>query len=65
MTVQCCSCKKIRDGKQWVDARESELPAGEGISHGYCPVCATRAFAAIRQELMLSRTMTLKHAASS
>lgn len=63
MTVQCCSCKKVRDGKQWVDARDSDFD--QGVSHGYCPVCATHAFAAIREELVRSKAMPLRRVASS
>lgn len=50
MTVQCCSCKKIREGDRWVmtAAPESQMR----ISHGYCPTCAAKVFAEIR---MVSR----------
>ncbi len=66
MTVQCCSCKKVRDGKQWIDVRESGLSLDLGVSHGYCPVCATNAFSAIREELMRAKAaMPLRRVASS
>lgn len=48
MVVQCCACKRIREGSAWI------IPVvsleGEEISHGYCPVCAAKAFAQIRQQ---------------
>jgi hypothetical protein len=47
MIVQCCLCKKVRKGKQWVTADPIEL-ADVRISHGYCPACAAQAFAEIR-----------------
>ena len=48
MIVQCCSCKRVRKGKEWVDSTESEVLTGH-VSHGYCPSCAAEAFAEIRQ----------------
>lgn len=47
MIVQCCLCKKVRQGKQWVIANPSDL-ADAHVSHGYCPACAAQAFAEIR-----------------
>jgi len=46
MTVQCCSCKKIRKGSRWVmtTVPESQMR----ISHGYCPTCAAKVYAEIR-----------------
>ena len=36
MTVQCCKCKRIRNGALWV----APDPAPEGpVSHTYCPSC--------------------------
>lgn len=60
MTVQCCSCKKIRKGSRWVMtmAPESQMC----ISHGYCPTCAARVFAEIR---MASRTHRLAAASNA
>lgn len=36
MTVQCCKCKRVRNGAAWVTAE----PVLEGpVSHTYCPSC--------------------------
>jgi hypothetical protein len=53
MVVQCCQCKKIRvtashnSRTGWIDGRNIEILPAE-ISHGYCPACASKAFAEIR-----------------
>jgi hypothetical protein len=47
MEVQCCVCKKFRNGGRWVSLQKKDLPS-RGISHGYCPKCADVAFAEIR-----------------
>ncbi|MAF13298.1 MAG: hypothetical protein CMI53_00185 [Parcubacteria group bacterium] len=50
MIVQCCVCKKIRRGPEgsatWSLAAKEDL--GPGVSHGYCPKCADKALAQIR-----------------
>ena len=46
MTVQCCICKRVREGQVWVDQVLSEQEEAN-TSHGYCPVCAAKAFAEI------------------
>ena len=51
MTVQCCVCRKIRVAKgRWV---AKAIPVGDemNVSHGYCPVCAAKAFAEVRRTL--------------
>ena len=48
MLVQCCECGLVRRGNTWTPARKDELERGD-ISHGYCPRCAAKAFAEIRQ----------------
>jgi len=55
MIVQCCICKQVRKGKQWVQPDPVAL-ADEHISHGYCPACAVRAFAEIRAMIGAKRT---------
>jgi len=54
MIVQCCICKHVRKGKQWVEADPIDL-ACEHISHGYCPVCAAKAYAEIRALIGVKR----------
>lgn len=44
MQVQCCVCKKVRAGSQWVTPAAGSLKR-EPVSHGYCPACAAKAFA--------------------
>ena len=44
MKVQCCVCKKVREGGQW-DYPAQALPSELEVSHGYCPECAAEAFA--------------------
>lgn len=39
MILQCCVCKKVREGDQWVEPAH-EIAAGAPVSHGYCPDCA-------------------------
>jgi len=47
MVVQCCMCKKVRRGTRWLQVVDAGLLA-EGVSHGYCPVCAAKAYAELR-----------------
>ena len=47
MTVQCCMCKRVREQQRWVDPGFNTVDITD-ISHGYCPVCAAKAFAEIR-----------------
>lgn len=49
MDVQCCVCKKLRHGSRWVPVADSQLDY-DGISHGYCPKCAAKAFEEIRRQ---------------
>ena len=61
MVVQCCLCRQVRKGKQWVDALPGDL-ADEHVSHGYCPVCAAKAFAEI-QDLLNAKSCAPRAAA--
>lgn len=36
MTVQCCQCKRVREGRSWVPAPAVPESA---MSHTYCPGC--------------------------
>ena len=47
MTIQCCKCKRIREGHDWVAV--DVLPEGE-VSHGFCPPCADVMFEQIQNE---------------
>lgn len=38
MTVQCCSCQKIRSPKGWKNPDEIDFDPEE-TSHTYCPAC--------------------------
>jgi len=42
MIIQCAECRKICKDDGWV-APEAFFPAGERVSHGYCPPCAEKA----------------------
>lgn len=45
MVVQCCVCKRRRQGNRWVDHKQNPEPdAKTVVSHGYCPECAAKAF---------------------
>ncbi|MCP4642653.1 MAG: hypothetical protein GY851_19565 [bacterium] len=44
MIVQCCVCKKVRQRDESWRALEQALPDKAAVSHGYCPVCAAKAF---------------------
>ncbi|MBN2307414.1 MAG: hypothetical protein JXR94_00495 [Candidatus Hydrogenedentes bacterium] len=48
MIVQCCVCKKVRKDGHWVELR-TPLRKGAFVSHGYCPVCAAKAFEEVRR----------------
>lgn len=60
MVVQCCSCRQVRKGKQWEEPVQSDLAGG--VSHGYCPVCAAKVFAEIR-DLMGAKRLSQQAAA--
>ncbi len=55
MIVQCCSCGKVRQSGHWVSISKGKL-AEKHVSHGYCPVCAEKAYAEIREFVRLSKT---------
>jgi hypothetical protein len=54
MVVQCCVCKKVRDGLEWKSSSLRVLV--EEVSHGYCPECASQAFEAIRRYRIANAT---------
>jgi hypothetical protein len=41
MLIQCCVCKRFRQGARW---RDKQIPkrSHEAVSHSYCPVCAQK-----------------------
>lgn len=47
MVVQCCVCKSIRENGAWHKPSRIERLL-RGASHGYCPECASLAYAEIR-----------------
>ena len=61
MVIQCCVCRRVRDGGQWTS--QSLRVFQEEVSHGYCPECAEKAFADIRK--MRSASLTLPGKAAS
>ena len=63
MLVQCCICGRIRKGKEWLQMEALDV-TGEDTSHGYCPVCAARAFDEIRA-FNRSKLIARKHAVAS
>jgi len=46
MEIQCCVCWKVRTGSTWTAVDHPELVAVHA-SHGYCPTCASAAFAGL------------------
>ena len=46
MTIQCCKCKKVRTEGGW---NAGEKPAGDAVSHTYCPTCLGEAMEAFRR----------------
>ncbi len=59
MVVQCCSCKKVREGQAWGDSIDPDL-ARAPVSHTYCPVCAKRVIEALQDLRDAKRTMALR-----
>ena len=49
MVIQCCVCRKIRQGTSWVAAQQTPQNRNE-VSHSYCPECAKRAIEEIRSQ---------------
>jgi len=39
--IQCCVCKKIRQGDHWVMPPHLLHSLADSISHGFCPLCYT------------------------
>jgi hypothetical protein len=56
MVVQCCLCKRVRNGREWAEPVVSEVADGD-VSHGYCPVCAAKAFEEIEDLLSTRRRL--------
>ena len=50
MTVQCCVCKRIREGGQWLEWADNSFPE-RNVSHTYCPLCAAGMFSTIQTEI--------------
>lgn len=44
MVIQCCQCKKVRDGDNWYTI---PLMDETRVSHSYCPTCFANAMTAI------------------
>lgn len=59
MTIQCCSCKKVKRGEVWVTAI-GPLGISDRVTHGYCPVCVEEAWAELEKEIRSARG--LQHA---
>jgi len=57
MVVQCCLCKRVRNGKLWAEPLPEEIVEGD-ISHGYCPACAAKAFLEV-EELLSARQIVI------
>jgi hypothetical protein len=55
MVIQCCVCKKVRNGSAWAKTTVSDSHECD-VSHGYCPVCAKKAFAEIKEDYASRRT---------
>lgn len=47
MVAQCCQCKRVRAGDEWILAHGK---LEDALTHTYCPVC----YQAIRKELRLA-----------
>lgn len=52
MTVQCCVCKRKREGNEWTHAGSMPDPQA---SHTYCPTCLSEAMDTMRREAILER----------
>lgn len=47
MTIQCCVCKKVKEGEGW---KLEGLVGRPDASHTYCPHCFKNAMTALRAE---------------
>ena len=50
MTIQCCVCKRKREGEKWSKKASQPDPTA---SHTYCPACLQDAMANMRHEATL------------
>ena len=50
MHIQCCVCRKILRGAQWVPVAEEKL-AGKPVSHSYCPPCSSRSLSDMKRKI--------------
>ena len=48
MIIQCCMCDRVRKNDKWTALR-APMKDKYSVSHGYCPECAEKAFAKIRE----------------
>jgi hypothetical protein len=48
MTIQCCRCKRVRNGEEWTPPGVASL---EAVSHTYCPTCLDESMAEMKAEL--------------
>ena len=57
MEVQCCMCRKFRNGNEWTEGAPNDAAK---VSHGYCPECAARM---MHEILLMPRAEAAKRAA--
>jgi hypothetical protein len=54
MTVQCCVCKRKREGEEW---SKTSLQPDPKASHTYCPACLHEAMDTMRREAILAHPL--------
>lgn len=40
MIVQCCQCRKVKQGERWKEPSSHTLLQEQTVTHTYCPACA-------------------------
>lgn len=60
MAIQCCKCKRVRVGHDWVEPTASSI-AGH-VSHGFCPVCYEETLMELNADMhMIHRSEGSRH----
>jgi len=48
MIIQCCQCKKVKQGETWKEPPPQFFLQDKLVSHTYCPACAEQVLHQIR-----------------
>lgn len=57
MVIQCCACKRVKDGGDWREATPPVLDTAPK-SHGFCPECESKAYAEMNRHYEILKALS-------